>query len=160
MSEPTTALGNWYATALFWRPQVGLPVNERTVPVLMPLAPAATLMARLPNSLRQMLEARGTPEDFIDSEAAAMAEGRYAKTANRSVIGSMNEFSHLAEVYRAHRGINDLVALALELSNTPCGPLYERLITPDGELDALVAAWSEGHHSRPGTGRGGGLNWN
>lgn len=161
VSEPTTALGNWYATALFWRPQVGLLVNEQTLfPVLMPLAPAATLMARFPDSLRQMLEGHGIVQDFIDLEIAAMAEGRYAKTANRSVIGIMNEFSHLAEVYRAHRGINDLVALALELSKTPCGPLYKRLITPDGELDALVAVWSEAHHPRPGIGGGAGLSWN
>ncbi|MGH3826906.1 MAG: DUF6933 domain-containing protein, partial [Pseudonocardiaceae bacterium] len=39
----TTLLGDWYATALFWRPQVALLVSEVTLlPVLMPLAPAAT----------------------------------------------------------------------------------------------------------------------
>ncbi len=31
----TTALGNWYAMALFWKPQLALFVNERTLlPVL------------------------------------------------------------------------------------------------------------------------------
>jgi len=45
----TTLLGQWYATALPWRPQVALLVNEPTLlPVLMPLAPAATLLARIP----------------------------------------------------------------------------------------------------------------
>ena len=40
----TTLLGKWYATALPWRPQVVLLVNESTLlPVLMPLAPAARL---------------------------------------------------------------------------------------------------------------------
>lgn len=40
--ESDTALGNWYATALFWKPQVALLVSEKTLlPVLMPLAPAA-----------------------------------------------------------------------------------------------------------------------
>ena len=40
VAEPSTALGNWYATAMFWRPrQVVLLVSERTLlPVLMPLA--------------------------------------------------------------------------------------------------------------------------
>ena len=39
--EPTTALGNWYATVLLWKPQAALLVNERTlVPALVPLAPA------------------------------------------------------------------------------------------------------------------------
>jgi hypothetical protein len=31
----TTGLGNWYATALLWKPQIALFVNERTLlPVL------------------------------------------------------------------------------------------------------------------------------
>ncbi len=143
-SEPATALGNWYATVLFWKPQVGLLVNERTLfPVLMPLAPAVTLLKRFPDSLRQTLEARGIAAEFIESEIGAMVEGRYAKTANRSVVGIMNEFSFLADVHRAHRGVDDLVGLALKLSKTPCGPLYKRHGSPDRELDALVAAWSE-----------------
>ncbi len=142
--EPATALGNWYGTVLFWKPQVGLLVNERTLfPVLMPLAPAVTLLKRFPDSLRQTLEARGIAADFIESEIAAMVEGRYAKTANRSVVGIMNEFSFLADVHRAHRGGDDLVGLALKLSETPCGPLYKRHGSPDRELDAVVAAWSD-----------------
>lgn len=144
VSEPTTALGNWYATALFWKPQVVLLVNERTLlPVLMPLAPAATLMVRFPESLRQILWAQGSPAVFIEFESAAMTEGTYAKTANRSVVGIMNEFSFLAEVHRARRGINDLNALAVKLSRTPCSPLYKRHTSPDRELTALVTAWSE-----------------
>ncbi|WP_425435061.1 DUF6933 domain-containing protein [Novosphingobium mathurense] len=35
-----TSLGNWYATALFWKPQIALLVSERTLlPLLIPLAP-------------------------------------------------------------------------------------------------------------------------
>lgn len=71
MSAPTTALGNWYATSLFWKPQVALLVNEPTLfPVFMPLAPAATLMARFPDTLRQVLEAHGAPKPIIDAEIA------------------------------------------------------------------------------------------
>lgn len=143
VSEPTTVLGDWYATVLFWKPQVGLLVNERTLfPVLMPLAPAATLIDRFPDALRETLEAGGIAPDFIEFEVAAMGNGRYAKTANRSLVGIMNEFTYLAQVHRAHRGVNDLVALALYLSTTPCGPLYKRHVSPDRELGALVSAWS------------------
>jgi hypothetical protein len=47
--ESTTALGAWYATALFRRPHVALFVNESTLlPVLIPLAPAATVLERFP----------------------------------------------------------------------------------------------------------------
>ena len=144
VSEPATILGNWYANVLFWKPQVVLLVNERTLlPVLMPFAPSATLSDRFPEALERVLEALGVPSAFIEAEIWAMADARYAKTANRSVIGIMNEFKYLAEVYRAHRGFDDLVALAVELSRTPCGPLYKRLVSPDRELDALVAGWSE-----------------
>jgi hypothetical protein len=109
----------------------------------MPLAPAASLMARFPGALRQTLDASRVAEDFIEFESAAMAQGQYAKTASRSVLGIMNEFSRLAEVYRDYRGLTDLVTLALVLSETPCGPLYPRHGSPDRELDAAVAVWSE-----------------
>lgn len=50
----TTRLGSWYATVLLWRPQVALFVNETTLlPVLMPLAPAASLLARFPAALER-----------------------------------------------------------------------------------------------------------
>jgi hypothetical protein len=36
----TTLLGDWFATVMFWRPQVALFVNATTLlPVFMPLAP-------------------------------------------------------------------------------------------------------------------------
>jgi hypothetical protein len=142
VSEPTTVLGNWYGTVRFWKPQVALLVNERTLfPVLMPLAPAATLMERFPGGLRHTLEARGVVADFIESEIGAMVDGQYAKTASRSVLGIMNEFGYLADWLRDRRGSTDLVTLALRLSETPCGPLYQRHGSPDRELDAAVAVW-------------------
>ncbi len=50
--QASTRLGNWYATALFWKPQMALMVNERTLlPVILPLAPVASLGKRFPQSL-------------------------------------------------------------------------------------------------------------
>ena len=52
--DGTTILGDWYATALFWKPQLALLVNERTLlPVVMPLAPATTLAQRFPMRWRR-----------------------------------------------------------------------------------------------------------
>jgi hypothetical protein len=139
VTEPSTALGNWYATALFWKPQVALLVNERTLlPVLVPLAPASTLARRVPEQVGCVLDALGTPIDFVLQEVAAMAEATYAKTANRSVVGVMNEFAFLAQVHREQGDSDDLVALSAELAGTPCGPLYKRHVMPDRELAALV----------------------
>jgi hypothetical protein len=137
--QSTTVMGQWYATALFWKPQVALFVNEPTLlPVLVPLAPAATLLARFPQQLAAVLTAHGTPDAVIDEEQRQMRDYRLAKTANRSVVGIMNEFTHLAEAHRGDTLAPDLLALAMGLAATPCGPLYSKHISPDRELDALV----------------------
>jgi hypothetical protein len=121
---PDTALGNWYATALFWKPQIALLASERTLlPVLMPLAPAATLPGRFPAELARMLTALGVSDQFIECELAAMTQCTIAKTANRSVVGILKEFSFLAEGYREYLDTSDLLTLALRLADTPCGPL-------------------------------------
>ena len=118
---PTTALGNWYATALYWKPQLALLVNEQTLlPVLMPLAPASTLAARFGDELAAALSRHGAGQEFIERELAAMTEVAMCKTANRSVVGTMNEFSFLAEGYREYLETSDLVTLSMRLSNTPC----------------------------------------
>jgi hypothetical protein len=76
----TTLMGQWYATALFWKPQVALFVNEPTLlPVLVPLAPAATLLARFPQQLAAVLAAYGTPDAVIDEEQRQMSDRRLAK---------------------------------------------------------------------------------
>ena len=140
--EPTTWLGNWYGTVLFWRPQLALLVNESTLfPVLMPLAPAATLLDRIPDALGETLARAGVERRFIASEVAEMDEGQWTKTANRSVIGVMNEFGFLANEWRQRRD-PDPMEIALWLAETPCGPLYQRHGSPDRELTAAVASWS------------------
>ncbi len=141
--QSTTALGSWYATALFWKPQVALFTNELTLlPVLVPLAPAATVIDRFPATLATVLGAHGLSETFIARELAEMTEHRLAKTENRSVVGVMNEFAHLGGHYSVD-GIDDLVRLSLRLSETPCGPLYKRHVSPDHELAAFVAERSD-----------------
>ena len=56
-ARSTTALGAWYATVLFWKPQIALFVNRTTpLPVFVPLAPAATVIERFPEHLRATLQ--------------------------------------------------------------------------------------------------------
>jgi hypothetical protein len=137
--QSTTLMGQWYATAIFWKPQVALLVNEPTLlPVLMSLAPAATFLARFPQQLATVLAAHQTPQAVIDEELRQMRDHRLAKTANRSVVGIMNEFTFLADAYRSDTPAPDLLALALRLAATPCGPLYSKHVSPDRELAALL----------------------
>ncbi|HXZ74233.1 MAG TPA: hypothetical protein VEH31_25635 [Streptosporangiaceae bacterium] len=141
--QSTTLMGQWYATALFWKPQVAMFVNEPTVlPVLMPLAPAGTLLARFPQQLAAVLAAHGTPDAVIDEEQRQMRDRRLAKTANRSVVGIMNEFTYLAQAYRSDTTAPDLLAVAMGLATTPCGPLYSKHISPDRELAALLRSFA------------------
>jgi hypothetical protein len=136
----TTALGDWNATVLLWRPQVALFVNEATLlPVLTPFASAATVLDRFAGSLAVVLGAHGLSRGFIADEIDAMAEHRLTTTSNRSVIGIVNEFSYLADGWRSPDRRDDLVTLSLRLAGTPCGPLYKRHVSPDRELAALAA---------------------
>lgn len=134
-----TLLANWYATVLFWKPQVALLVHEKTLlPVFMPLAPATDLATRFPKQLASVLAAHGVPQQFIDHELAQMNEVQYAKTSNRGVVGIMNQFTYLAEGYREYLETKDLLALSLRLSETPCSPLYKSAVSPNRELLLLV----------------------
>jgi hypothetical protein len=140
----TTRLGDWYVNVLFWKPHVAMFVSEATLlPVLMPFAPAATLIDRFPTALLAQLQAHEIGRSFTEPELAEMEPRRLAKTASRSVLGVMNEFKYLAEVYAKLDGESGLLALSMRLADTPCGPLYKRHITPLGELAAVVAAPSQ-----------------
>lgn len=68
-----------------------------------------------------------------------MEQARYAKTASRSIVGVMNEFSYLAEVYCDHLASGDLIELSVKLAETPCSPLYKRALTPERELRLLFS---------------------
>jgi hypothetical protein len=137
--DSTTLVGEWYATALFWRPQVVLLVNESTLlPVLIPLAPAGTLLAGIPAEIATVLSAYGAPPAIVEEELRRMRDWRVGPTANRSVVGILNEFTYLAEAWRDSRTQPDVHALALRLAGTPCGPLYRRHVSPDRELAALL----------------------
>lgn len=139
--EPsTTLLGDWYATILPWRPrQLVLLVNEQTLlPVLMPLAPAASVSSRIGPEIAASLAAHQAPVTFVDGELSQMRDCRFAPTANRSVVGIMTDFSFLADVYRRSDPDLNLLELAKKLATTPCRPLYRRHTSPDRELQALL----------------------
>ncbi|HET8617695.1 MAG TPA: plasmid pRiA4b ORF-3 family protein [Acidimicrobiales bacterium] len=134
----TTALGDWFATALFWRPQAALLVNQRTLlPAFVELAPAATLLDRVPAAIDAVLRRHGVDDAFLAAERDAMSEVRIAPTNDRSVVGVMNEFAFHGELLRKD-GLQDLEALSLRLAGRPLGPLHHRTGFPDRELAAIV----------------------
>jgi Plasmid pRiA4b ORF-3-like protein len=132
--ESTNALADWFANALFWRPQVALLVNSRTLlPVFMELAPAATLLERAPASIELVLRRHGVDEAFLAAERKAMSEVRIAPTNDRRVVGVMNEFAfHGERLWK--EGQRDLEALSLRMSSLIIGKLAE------GSSDRALAA--------------------
>ncbi|HTE73262.1 MAG TPA: hypothetical protein VK640_08690 [Actinomycetes bacterium] len=71
----TTVLGAWYATVLRWRRPAALLVDELTLlPLLMPLAPARTLLTRFPDALADLLSAHRVPAQLIEAERAQTLE--------------------------------------------------------------------------------------
>jgi hypothetical protein len=136
----TTAFGNRYATALLCKPQIALFVNETTrLPLFMPLAPANTLAARFPLLLEELLILHGVPPGFAAHEVAAMAEVTVAKTASRSIVGTMNDFTWLAGSDAGTAVLGELLYLSKHLAKTPIGPMGHKY--PIDVLDEVVERW-------------------
>ncbi len=130
-------LGDWFATAMFWRPQVVMFVNERTLlPVFVSLAPAATLFERAPAAIGSVLRRHGVSDAVVAAEVAAMHDVRLAPTNNRSILGVMNGFTEHSE-RRFQAGLVDLEELSMAVSLLPVSPLMQREVAPDRELAAV-----------------------
>jgi hypothetical protein len=89
----TTTLGDWYATLIPLRPhQLVLCLNERSLlSVLVAAAPGESLSGRFSEAVIALLYRLGIRGRPLETEAQAMAEVRLGPTANRRVVGCMNE---------------------------------------------------------------------
>ena len=121
--EPTTRLGDWYANLLFPPGgQVVLAVNERSLlPVLIPAAPARTLVARFAPVVEEVLLRLGVPAAVAEAERSQMGKVRIGRTVNRQVGGSRNDFSFLMDAHLQRN--TSLIDVAAKLAHTPCGPI-------------------------------------
>ena len=126
-------LGEWYATVIFWRPQVALFVSETTLlPVFVPLAPASSVIRRMPTELADLLRRQEVPSAFIDNELSKMNEAVCVPTASPSTLGVLNEYVFLAGHAHVERaGPPDSAWLEDWLAQTPMGPLHKRYGSPD-----------------------------
>lgn len=94
---PTVVLGEWYANT------ISLPFRGRSLvafvhsgTLLSVVAPGRVLgttvpvfQQRLPDLLRRL----GLPQPWIEDHAAALTDVCFARTASRSVLGSMNDIA-------------------------------------------------------------------
>lgn len=122
--DSTNALGDWYCQLLYTKPrQLILAVSEKSrLPLVFPATGEHSFEVRLLAALGITLTALDVPIPAIAREQAEMSDAMvYAKTANRSVLGTINEYSLLLLDFLAES--NDLMAATLWLAQVPCGPL-------------------------------------
>ena len=112
------------------------------------IAPATSVIDRFRTELEAVLSAHEVDRAFVDHELAEMGAHVLARTNSRSVLGSMNDFTFLAEVDREHGRSADLRSLSMRLANTPCGPVRSGTGFPDLELRAIVDEFAE-HDLQP-----------
>ncbi len=138
---PTNRLGDWYATLVHApRMQLVLMVSERTLlPVVVPAREAPTILERAPTALADVLLRLGVRPALIEPELAAMAGASIGRTANRRVLGSMNDFLRMMRSH--HWPPSSLTALSVELAAAPCGPVG--MASPDDLTRELMAAVGE-----------------
>ena len=67
-----------------------------------------------------------------------MGTHQLTKTANRSVLDTMNDFADLAEAHHTAKDPTNVLDLSLRLAQTPCRPLHRSHISPDREIAAYL----------------------
>jgi len=129
-TEPsTTILGDWTGNLFYvGRARYVLLVSEHArLPVLVPGRDLKNLGRNFPGALAAVLLALGVPASTVEREAEASANALMATTNNRSLLGTISDFSFLVSHRLRERPDVDLTQAALWLSRTPVGPLsYER----------------------------------
>ena len=127
--QPTTAtLGDWYANLIpTYAGDLILIVNAKTLlAVAIPVWEAERLEEWLRMRVFNLLCMIDISPYMAADELKHYEEVQYAKTASRSVLASMNDFTYSIQ-YRADPELGEvnhsLSALELALSETPCGPL-------------------------------------
>ncbi len=126
LPQPTNRLGDWYANLLNIGPhRLVLCTSERTLlTLIVPIRDSSHLRERIQESAHRLLLSLGVPPGLAQEEVAGMYEMAFGATANRSVLGSMNDFVQMTKHYfQAEREAVYLDELELFLAETLCGPL-------------------------------------
>lgn len=93
--ESTTRLGDWYGNVLqIGRRQHLLFISERSrLPVVLPIAESNRLSIVFPDAVCERLATVGVVSEDIADERARMLEIAFARSRNRSLLGTLNDFA-------------------------------------------------------------------
>lgn len=117
----TTRLGDWYGNLFnVGRQQYAMFTSERSLlTIVMPAREIEPLADRLSDGLRVLLIEMGIGSALIDEEIAQMQGFAVTATANRSVLGSMNDLIFQAKFYLGESKQLSLAELQQRLANAP-----------------------------------------
>jgi hypothetical protein len=120
----TNALGDWSAVDFsLGKSRYVLCVSHRTrQPVVVPAAPYSEVVMRLRATLMETLYALEIPSTQIKRELPEMADVAYAKTNDRSILGTLNDYRGALEFHHELgriRNYKDYIWMSLWLSETP-----------------------------------------
>lgn len=120
-APPDTVLGDWHANLVrAVRTQLVLAVSERTLlPVVVPVRDGRSLVRRLTEDLESMLTAVGIPAEGVIAERSAMQCWVIGNTANRRILGSLNDLAFQLKVGLLDSPGQALLAQSLWLVKTP-----------------------------------------
>ncbi len=146
----TTALGDWYVNRLhIGRQPLLLLVSELSLlPMLAPAREVRGLPDRLEDMVWRRLLRLGADPRLVEAEVTAMAPVVVAKTANRSVLGFMNEYGYQVEAYmdEQYGGPRGLHEVEARLEDNPChaGKTGNACFWPrERTLELLKARWTQ-----------------
>jgi hypothetical protein len=98
-SESTTRLGDWYGNILrMGHRQMLLFISERSrFPVVIPMRDAKRLNAVFPAIVCERLALAGVSARDVAWERSHMQDIAFGPTRNRSLLGTLNDFAHMAK---------------------------------------------------------------
>jgi hypothetical protein len=128
---PTGTLGDWYANLVpTYAGDLIVFVNERSlVTVAIPTWEAENLVPLFFVRVENLLRMIGVSQKIIDKEISHFDQVQFARTASRSVLGSMNDIAWHYQViseeaeYHAHLSLSEA---EYKLSQMPSGVLNYR----------------------------------
>lgn len=139
---PENRLGDWYANILNIGPnRLVLVTSERSLLcVVTHIKDSPHLRERIRERVHAFLYHLGVPPSLAADEVRGMQDMPFAKTASRSVLGSMNDFALHADGYVRYGPQEiDLTDLEFRLNSVLCGPLeYRRPIEETLRLFAMT----------------------
>lgn len=141
----TTALGDWYVN-LIPMPigELLIFVSERSlITVAIPAEEVQVILPQLRQRVSNLLKQIDVPENILNNEIHQMENAQLARTASRSVLGSMNDiashYQYMVE-YDVAGKIQNLEEMELKISFFPHKPIgYE--IPSQFALKLLTDEW-------------------